>query len=148
MNILNENEKGRTLVEMMGVISIISLLSITSIGGYNYLTSKWKISGIEDALLKTILVVEGSQVKTMNAFDRFLAQSMRGTNASSSQIQSCALKTRRNKYCYRITFEDLDSRIISYFEGLEVSQYRTNQDLTDQDNGTLVIEFASSKNLD
>ena len=148
MNVLNKNEKGRTLVEMMGVISIISLLSITSIGGYNYLTSKWKISGMEDALLKTILVVEGAQVKTMNAFDRFLAQSMKGINASSSQILSCTLETKRNKYCYRITFEDLDSRVISYFQELEVSQYRVNKELTDKDDGILAIEFASSKNLD
>ncbi len=147
MKVLNKNEKGRTLVEMMGVISIISLLSITSIGGYNYLTSKWKISGMEDALLKTILVVEGSQVKTMKALDRFLSQSMKGVNASSSQINSCELETKRNQYCYRITFTDLDSRVVSYFEELEVSQYRTNKELSDQDNKILAIEFASSKDL-
>ena len=147
MKVLNKNEKGRTLVEMIGVVSIISLLSITSISGYNYLTSKWKISGIEDALLKTVLLVEGAQVKTMNALDRFFGQSMKGINASASQIGTCALKTNRNKYCYQITFSDLDKRIVSYFEDLEVPQYRTNKNLTSKESKTLVIEFASSKDL-
>ena len=96
MNILNKNEKGRTLVEMIGVVSIIGLLSITSISGYNYLTSKWKISGMEDALLKTVLLVEGAQLKTMNALDRFFGQSMKGINASADQIDSCVLQPERS----------------------------------------------------
>ena len=98
MKMLKNQEKGRTLVEMMGVISIISLLSITSIGGYNYLTSKWKISGLEDALLKMVLVVDGSQVKTIKALDRFLVQSMKGFDASAAiSVTGCLSRKSKPK---------------------------------------------------
>ncbi|MBR6730873.1 MAG: hypothetical protein IKL90_06015 [Alphaproteobacteria bacterium] len=147
MKMLKNQEKGRTLVEMMGVISIISLLSITSIGGYNYLTSKWKISGLEDALLKTVLVVDGSQVRTIKALDRFLVQSMKGFDASASKVDTCELQDRHNNQCYRITFNGVDKKIVSYFEDLEVSQYRVNKGETDASSGKLIIEFASNKVL-
>ena len=38
-------------------------------------------------------------------------------------------------------------KIISYFEDLEVSQYRVNKGETDASSGKLIIEFASNKVL-
>ena len=146
MNFLRKDEKGRTLFEMIGVISIISLLTVVSIGGYNYITRKWKENLIEDALLKTLLVVDGAQVRSMTALNRFLTQSMKGIKAEASKIYTCGdLQTRRNPYCYQIKFSNLDENIVSYFKDSEETSYRVNQN-TSKDK-TLFIEFSSNKNL-
>ncbi len=144
MFFLKKNEKGRTMVEMMGVISIISLLTITSIGGYKFLTGKIRISNMEDALLKTVLVVEGGQVKTIEALDRFLGHSMKGLNAQAAPLATCALSDRRYSHCYKITFTNLDRTIVSYFKENEVKEYKVGNT---SGGTTLVIEFASSKRL-
>lgn len=145
MKILKRNEIGRTMVEMMGVISIISLLTVTSIGGYNVLNRNWKISKIEDGLLKMILVVEGGQAKTMDALDRFLDQALSGMTIETSRIDNCDQQDRRYQHCYRIEFSSLNENIVSYFIENESTKYDTNLQMSADDN--LVIEFASSKEL-
>lgn len=141
-----KNENGRTMVEMIGVISVIGLLSITSIGGYNILNRNWEVSRMEDALLKVLLVVEGGQVKTMNALNRFLGQSMPGIDATAAQINICAKKDRRHPHCYKITFPDLNENIVTYFKENAPKEYAVNESLSQDEQ--LVIEFSSSKNLD
>ena len=42
MHFKNQNEQGRSLLEIIAVIAIIGLLGITAINGYDYVTNKGK----------------------------------------------------------------------------------------------------------
>ena len=52
------NENGRSMVEMLGVLAIIGVLSIGGIAGYTRAMRNWRANEIIDAANKTVVVAE------------------------------------------------------------------------------------------
>lgn len=145
MRLMKKQEQGRTLVEMMGVISLIGLLTVLSIGGYRFVNGNLSASKIDDALLKSILVVDGGQVKTLTGLDRFYSQAMPGKTVNVESISSCDNKTAAKKYCYKVTLTGESESMSDYFLDSEASEYKVDKTATKE--GTIVFEFASNKRL-
>ncbi|MBP5343848.1 MAG: hypothetical protein J6Y85_02080 [Alphaproteobacteria bacterium] len=54
----NINESGRSMVEMLGVLAIIGVLSIGGIAGYTRAMRNWRVNEILDAASKVAAMVE------------------------------------------------------------------------------------------
>ena len=54
----NVNETGRSMVEMLGVLAIIGVLSIGGIAGYTRAMRNWKANEIIDAANKVVVIAE------------------------------------------------------------------------------------------
>ena len=53
MNLKHKNEDGRSMVEMLGTLAIIGVLSIGAIAGYSYGMNKYKANTIiQDIMLR------------------------------------------------------------------------------------------------
>ena len=50
MNFHKQNQAGRSMVEMLGVLAIIGVLSIGGIAGYTKAMSKWKVDKVIDQI--------------------------------------------------------------------------------------------------
>lgn len=54
----NVNESGRSMVEMLGVLAIVGVLSIGGIAGYTRAMNSWKANEIIDAMNRVVVAVE------------------------------------------------------------------------------------------
>lgn len=66
---LNKQEIGRSLVEMLGVLSIIAILTITSLYGYNYAIDKYRANETINELTQYALIVDGQVLQNRAVFD-------------------------------------------------------------------------------
>ena len=63
------NEAGRSMVEMLGVLAIIGVLSIGGIAGYTRAMRTWRANDILDAANKVIVVAETTEEQTATYSD-------------------------------------------------------------------------------
>jgi type II secretory pathway pseudopilin PulG len=54
----NTNESGRSMVEMLGVLAIIGVLSVGGIAGYTRAMRNWRANEIIDAANKAVVIAE------------------------------------------------------------------------------------------
>ena len=54
----NVNENGRSMVEMLGVLAIIGVLSVGGIAGYTRAMNNWKANEIIDAMNRVVVATE------------------------------------------------------------------------------------------
>lgn len=66
---LNKQEIGRSLVEMLGVLSIIAILTITSLYGYNYAVDKYRANETINELTQYALIADGQILQNRTVFD-------------------------------------------------------------------------------
>ena len=60
----NINESGRSMVEMLGVLAIIGVLSIGGIAGYTRAMRNWRANEIIDAANKVVVLAETEDAGT------------------------------------------------------------------------------------
>lgn len=65
-------EQGRSMVEILAVLSIMTVLSLGAIGGYNYLNTSYQASKIKDGIMKLQTLIEARQVRTEYDVRKFL----------------------------------------------------------------------------
>ena len=63
----NLNQNGRSMVEMLGVLAIIGILSIGSIAGFRYALLRYKANEVLDSLSKLYVLVEEKSKFTDNS---------------------------------------------------------------------------------
>ena len=74
------NENGRSMVEMLGVLAIIGVLSVGGIAGYSKAMNKYKINKTTDqvsmlvANIRTIFSSQGNYADLDNAKDKILTK--------------------------------------------------------------------------
>ena len=64
----NINESGRSMVEMLGVLAIIGVLSVGGIAGYTRAMKNWRANEIIDAANKVVVLAETSDTSSEESY--------------------------------------------------------------------------------
>jgi len=95
------NETGRSMVEMLGVLAIIGVLSVGGIAGYTRAMRTWRANEIIDAANKVVVQAETNDSGTANYADDVgdltkvagnVVESIEATRASGGGTVAIALK--------------------------------------------------------
>ena len=73
-NTMKKNESGRSMVEMLGVLAIIGVLSIGGIAGYTLAMNRYRANEILDTAAKLAVVSMSSKSQTASLSDLGLEQ--------------------------------------------------------------------------
>lgn len=141
MFLKNKNESGRSMVEIIGVISVIGVLSIIAIKMVQDLNTQFKLSRIEDAIYKGILLVDGKQVRTKASLESFFRRAVPEFNVAVQNGTDCA--TTSKPYCYTLVISNTNERIYDAFQADERAPFTTKKE-----NGNILLSFPTNKMLD
>ena len=94
MTMIKTNENGRSMIEMLGVLAIIGVLSVGGIAGYSKAMNKFKTNKVADNVSMLVANIKTlyAQQNTYNGLDNKTAISMGvvpdelGTNATSGTL--------------------------------------------------------------
>ena len=117
MTFKGTNESGRSMIEMLGVLAIIGVLSVGGIAGYSQAMSKFKVSKTTDQVqtmvtnIRTLFTgqrtydgLTGANAYTMGILTD---ETWDGTNASNAYGGSILFGTPNNKKYFSITYNGL-----------------------------------------
>ena len=114
-----KNEFGRTMIEMLGVLGVVGLLSVAAIQGYRFINLSLEISQIEDTLYKGLSLVNGKQITTLADLENFFkkARLAKGRNFSVEKV-TCPDENEgssNGRKCYGVRFSQLNKNIVEHF---------------------------------
>ena len=117
MTFKGTNESGRSMIEMLGVLAIIGVLSVGGIAGYSQAMSKFKVSKTTDQVqtmvtnIRTLFTgqrtysgLTGANAYTMGILTD---ETWDGTNASNAYGGSILFGTPNNEKYFSITYNGL-----------------------------------------
>ena len=117
MTFKGTNESGRSMIEMLGVLAIIGVLSVGGIAGYSQAMSKFKVSKTTDQVqtmvtnIRTLFTgqrtYDGLDEKTGYTMGVLTDETWDGTNASNAYGGSILFGTPNNKKYFSITYNGL-----------------------------------------
>ena len=85
----NMNESGRSMVEMLGVLAIVGVLSIGGIAGYTRAMKNWRVNEIIDAANKVAAMVETDLVTHTMTYNQATGD-MTNTTAGTGPVHKIA----------------------------------------------------------
>ena len=59
---MKQNESGRSMIEMLGVLAIIGVLSIGGLAGYTMAMNRWRSSDISDYVSRCVVVAQTKSI--------------------------------------------------------------------------------------
>ena len=123
MTMIKTNESGRSMIEMLGVLAIIGVLSVGGIAGYSKAMNKFKTNQVADNVSMLVANIKTlyAQQKTYDGLDESSAVSMGvvpdelGTDGSkltnafngSVKIREASSTTASDKKAFTLTFNGL-----------------------------------------
>ncbi|MBQ8661775.1 MAG: hypothetical protein IJ482_05575 [Alphaproteobacteria bacterium] len=115
--IFNSEQSGRSMVEMLGVLAIIGVLSVGGISGYSKAMAKFKLTKAQDQLTMLLMNIRTAYATSPSyagldakaAVDYNLAPSdmITGTSLHNAFGGEVVLATANNNLNFSITFEGL-----------------------------------------
>ena len=131
---MRRSEKGRSMVEMLGVLAIIGVLSVGGIYGYTVAMNKYKANEVVQAasMLGTLAIGKASTATT-DVTDYTLSEA---GIASADAIQGCTPKADAAKGATTATVDiectdgDLTKAINGIVNGADVGGVKINQATT------------------
>ena len=113
------NESGRSMIEMLGVLAIIGVLSVGGIAGYSQAMSKFKVSKTTDQVqtmvtnIRTLFTgqrtYEGLDETTGYTMGVLTDETWDGTNASNAYGGSILFGTPNSNHYFSITYNGLSA---------------------------------------
>ena len=117
MTFKGTNESGRSMIEMLGVLAIIGVLSVGGIAGYSQAMSKFKVSKTTDQVqtmvtnIRTLFAGQRtySGLTAENAYTMGILtdETWDGTNASNAYGGSILFNTPNGDHYFAITYNGL-----------------------------------------
>ena len=107
----NVNESGRSMVEMLGVLAIIGVLSVGGIAGYTRAMRNWKANEIIEAANRLAVVAETDQTLTSTAGSNTLTYSGIGGDTSRLPGLSEITATKNTNGTISLTISLSDSTL-------------------------------------
>ena len=106
-------EHGRSMVEMLGVLAIIGMLSLGSVWLYDYASKFYEANHIQDSLGKAKNLADVNQSPThIREVERLLRQTVGKYNP---QIQQTEIRNPSTgdgqKMTYTVTLQEVDERV-------------------------------------
>ncbi len=132
MFLLKKKESGRSMVEMIGVISVIGILSVIAVKTVQHLNSQFKLSRLEDAMHKAILLVDAKQIRTKDSLTKFFNKAVKEFNiqVDNSTCTSPDNQRHQRPFCYRLIITNINDKILSAFEESELEIFKINKNST------------------
>ena len=91
------NEHGRSMVEILGVLVIIGILSIGGMAGYEYAYSSYQASQIQDAVSKAKLIAkQGGRKSRFSSVKKFVEETLGKYKSITGTDESHPLVTYEN----------------------------------------------------
>ena len=112
MKQFGKKENGRTMVEMIGVISVVCLLTVVTVQTWGYLSSLFASQRVNDIVLKSILAVNSGAVVEANDLKRFYNKYLPEYNISSV-ARTCRNQKRKNDCTYTVEFLGVNPKIVA-----------------------------------
>ena len=118
MNMKHTHESGRSMIEMLGVLAIIGVLSVGGIQGYSMAMSKFKVSKTTDQVqtmvtnIRTLFAGQRtynglSDLKTAYTMGILTDETYDGSNASNAYGGSILFSTPNSNHYFTITYNGL-----------------------------------------
>ena len=106
------NELGRSMLEMLAVLVIIGLLSLGSVGLYDYASKFYEANHIQDSLGKAKNLADVNQSPThIREVERLLRQTVGQYNPQIQQTEIRNPDTDGQKMTYTVTLQEVDERV-------------------------------------
>ena len=118
MTFKGTNESGRSMIEMLGVLAIIGVLSVGGIAGYSQAMSKFKVTKTTDQVqtmvtnIRTLFAGQRtynglSTLKTAYTMGILTDETFDGSSASNAYGGSILLSTPNSNHYFAITYNGL-----------------------------------------
>ena len=118
MNMKHTHESGRSMIEMLGVLAIIGVLSVGGIQGYSMAMAKFKVSKTTDQVqtmvtnIRTLFAGQRtynglSDLKTAYTMGILTDETYDGSNASNAYGGSILFGTPNSNHYFTITYNGL-----------------------------------------
>ena len=108
----NINETGRSMVEILGVLAIIGILSLGSVWLYDYASKFYEANHIQDSLGKAKNLADVNQSPThIREVERLLRQTVGQYNPQIQQTEIRNPDTDGQKMTYTVTLQEVDERV-------------------------------------
>ena len=107
-----KQEKGRSMVEVIGVISIIGLLTMATIHTWGYLNALFASQRVNDIVLKSVLAINTGVIDDADALKRFYQKYLPEYRVSKTE-QKCQNEKKKDDCVYTVVFSDLNPKIVS-----------------------------------
>ena len=104
------NENGRSMVEMLGVLAIIGVLSVAGIASYSMAMKKFKANEILNAASQTIILAESKAETSGEAQTAFTAENV-GYTSKIGGIDPDKISVNTANHTVTITGSDLEDQI-------------------------------------
>ena len=130
-----KNESGRSMVEMLGVLAIIGVLSIGGIAGYTMAMNRYRANEIVDTAAKLSVIA-----MTANGG---VGQKTEWSTTSHGPLPGCATKIESDRYgVVAITYDSKCTNIENVVNGIIGGKKATSA--ADSVTGTTYIDFSKS----
>ncbi len=107
-----KSEHGRSMVEMLGVLAIIGMLSLGSVWLYDYASKFYEANHIQDSLGKAKNLADVNQSPThIREVERLLRQTVGQYNPQIQQTEIRNPDTDGQKMTYTVTLQEIDERV-------------------------------------
>lgn len=143
MFLLKKKESGRSMVEMIGVISVIGILSVIAVKTVQHLNSQFKLSRLEDAMHKAILLVDAKQIRTKDSLTKFLNKAVKEFNIQVDN-STCTSPDNQRPFCYSLIITNINDKILSAFAESELKIFKINKNSTP---AKVILDIYTKKGL-
>ncbi len=107
-----KSEHGRSMVEILGVLAIIGMLSLGSVWLYDYASKFYEANHIQDSLGKAKNLADVNQSSThIREVERLLRQTVGQYNPQIQQTEIRNPDTDGQKMTYTVTLKEVDKRV-------------------------------------
>lgn len=107
-----KQEKGRSMVEMLGVIFIIGVLTMATVNVWGYVNALFAGQRFSDTVLKSILAINGGSIHDEAGLTRFYKRYLPEYNVSGSTVL-CENKKFEDDCRCTVTFTGVKDRLIN-----------------------------------
>ncbi len=115
MLLKKKTDLGRTMIEMLGVLGVVGLLSMAAIQGYRYLNLHFELSQIEDAVYKGIALVESRQINKISDLEAFFEKTKMGMGREFYVEKVDCSTEKRGVHCCALVFPNINKNVVSHF---------------------------------
>lgn len=108
---INMIESGRSMVEMLGVLVIMGLLSLGGIWGYQYAVSAYNAAQIQDIGAKAKVLASAKRARSTQSLEKFLNKTPMRAYQPTVEIEETTTALGRIQRIYKITLHQVPNHI-------------------------------------
>lgn len=105
------DESGRSMIELLGVLTIMALLSIGGIWGYQYAIASYQAGQIQDIVAKAKVLATSKRATSTQSLEKFLNKTALKSYLNSVEIEETTTSIGRIKRIYKVAFSAVPDTI-------------------------------------